>query len=50
MWKVRSSDPSQVKAMTYQIDNCHYLAWHLGLLGYGMDIICHDVSILFDSE
>ena len=33
MWEIRSLFPSGVKAMTYQIDTCHFLAWHLALIG-----------------
>ena len=34
---VGSSNPSRVKLMTYEIDTCRYLAWHLALIGYDKD-------------
>ena len=42
--KVRSSNPSRVKPVTYQIDTCGYLAWRLALIGYEKDWLaqCQD--------
>ena len=28
--------------MTYKIDTCHYLAWRLALIGWGMDWLGQD--------
>ena len=37
MWKVGSLNPSRVNPMTYKIDTCHHLAWHLVLIGSDKD-------------
>ena len=39
MQKVRSSNPVQVKPMTYKIDTFYYLAWHLALLELDKDLL-----------
>ena len=35
MREIEGLVPSQVKPMTYKIDVCRFLAWHLPLIGSG---------------
>ena len=46
----RGSVPGRVKSMTYKIDYCHLIVWHLTLIGYHNDwlVQCQDNMIEFD--